>query len=163
MGVLFDSYAGTERLSKVIATFFLPKSYDLLTVGSRGFLLHWNCNLKPSELTPCEPQRPKNDDEDDEAVEDKREVEKITYAKQARHSLHSCMEGDKVSVTAAVFNAKTMLLVTGFSNGVFAIHEMPGFSLVQSLSVGSGSVGGLCMSDSGDWVGLGIKGTSEEG
>jgi periodic tryptophan protein 2 len=36
-------------------------------------------------------------------------------------------------VTCAAFHAKSNLLVTGFSSGIFTIHELPEFTEIQAL------------------------------
>lgn len=42
-------------------------------------------------------------------------------------------DGDFNTLTAAAFHKPTHLLVTGFSSGVFHLHELPDFSLIHSL------------------------------
>lgn len=37
------------------------------------------------------------------------------------------------TVTCAAFHAKSNLLVTGFSSGIFTIHELPDFTEIQTL------------------------------
>lgn len=42
-------------------------------------------------------------------------------------------EGDFNNLTAAAYHKKVHLLVTGFSSGIFHLHELPEFNLIHSL------------------------------
>jgi periodic tryptophan protein 2 len=46
-----------------------------------------------------------------------------------RHYFHQ----NNAHVTCAGFHPDSKLLVTGFSNGIFMIHELPDFSQIQNL------------------------------
>ena len=62
---------------------------------------------------------------------------KLFYKRRARHFLKDILpEGEKrADLTAADYHQSTKILVTGFSNGAFFIHEMPDASLIHSLSI----------------------------
>lgn len=60
-------------------------------------------------------------------------------------------------VTAADFNSTTHILVTGFSNGVFFIHEMPEAQLIHSLSISEQSILSIALNHSGDWIAFGCE------
>jgi len=40
---------------------------------------------------------------------------------------------NNATVTCAAFHAPSNLLVTGFSNGIFTIHELPDFTEIHTL------------------------------
>jgi periodic tryptophan protein 2 len=63
----------------------------------------------------------------------------------------------KPDVTAADFNYTTHILVTGFSNGVFFIHEMPEAQLIHSLSISDQSILSVALNPSGDWIAFGCE------
>ena len=66
-----------------------------------------------------------------------KEEGKLFYKRRARHFLKDILpEGDRrADLTAADYHQSTKILVTGFSNGAFFIHEMPDCSLIHSLSI----------------------------
>ena len=62
-----------------------------------------------------------------------------------------------VDVTAADYHSDMKLLVTGFSNGVFLIHEMPDANMIHSLSISDQSIMSLTFNPSGDWIAFGCS------
>ena len=62
-----------------------------------------------------------------------------------------------VDVTAADYHPDMKLLVTGFSNGVFLIHEMPDVNMIHSLSISDQSIMSLTFNPSGDWIAFGCS------
>jgi len=56
----------------------------------------------------------------------------------------------------ADYHAKTHMLVAGFSNGHFYLHEMPDFNLIHSLSLGDQQhmITSTLFSPLGDWIAL---------
>lgn len=85
---------------------------------------------------------PKPDAKTDAAADDK-EAARLKYI--------------KADVTAADFNSTTHILVTGFSNGVFFIHEMPEAQLIHSLSISDQSILSVALNPSGDWIAFGCE------
>lgn len=73
-------------------------------------------------------------EEEDEA-EDRKEdaTKKLSFKLLARHYLRDSMSGIRVTLTAAAYHRQTHILVTGFSNGSFLIHELPEVNLIHSL------------------------------
>ncbi|KAK0523689.1 U3 snoRNP protein [Tilletia horrida] len=49
------------------------------------------------------------------------------------------------------------LLVTGFSSGVFTLHELPSFTMIHSLSISSEKITSVAISPSGDWLAFGAS------
>ena len=60
---------------------------------------------------------------------------------------------------SADYSPATKILVTGFSNGVFLIHELSGpeASLVHSLSISDQSILSVCLNPAGDWIAFGCE------
>lgn len=44
------------------------------------------------------------------------------------------------------------VLVVGFSNGVFALYEMPDFNNIHSLSVSQSRINSTAVNASGEWL-----------
>ncbi len=71
-------------------------------------------------------------------------------------------EGSKkpkaVDVSSVDYHEKMQLLVTGFDNGVFLIHEMqPDLNLSHSLSISEQSILSVSFNPSGDWIAFGCS------
>jgi len=103
---------------------------------------------------------------------------KLFYKRLARHYLRDAMPNNKEKkpkdgmeedkevarlryikpdVTAADFNSVTHILVTGFSNGVFFIHELPEAQLIHSLSISDQSILSIALNPTGDWIAFGCE------
>ncbi|CAF4914038.1 unnamed protein product, partial [Rotaria socialis] len=56
----------------------------------------------------------------------------------------------------ADYHQKTHMLVAGFSNGHFYLHEMPDFNMIHSLSLGDQQqmITSTLFSPLGDWIAL---------
>ena len=59
------------------------------------------------------------------------------------------------SLTSAAFHAPSNLLVTGFSNGLFMIHELPDFSEIHKLSISASNIDTVSINSSGEWLAFG--------
>ena len=46
-----------------------------------------------------------------------------------------------MKVTSAAFHKKTHVMITGFDDGVFYLHEMPNLNLIHSLRSAVGGTG----------------------
>lgn len=90
----------------------------MYTVSKDGALFEWQYLPKPTAT---------DEDEPEENSERWRIAEKHYFMQNNAH------------VTCAAFHAETNLLVVGFSNGIFGIHELPEFSTIQNLRYGSWS------------------------
>ena len=61
-------------------------------------------------------------------------------------------------MTSVDFHNQLQLLVTGFDNGVFLIHEMhPDVNLIHSLSISDQSILSVTFNPSGDWIAFGCS------
>ncbi|XP_072941453.1 periodic tryptophan protein 2 homolog [Epargyreus clarus] len=82
---------------------------------------------------------------------------KLQYKKLGRHYIGDAIRNasHKVKLTAAQYHKATKLLVTGFSNGIFFLHEMPDVNLIHTLSVSEHRISSIAISDQGDWIAFG--------
>ncbi|KAG8313844.1 U3 snoRNP protein, partial [Homalodisca vitripennis] len=101
------------------------------------------------------PTRPGPSHRKDKEVEDKEEQTKISYKLLARHYLCDLVSGPRITLTAAAYHKESHILVTGFSNGTFLLHELPEVNLIHSLSISEHSITSLALNNTGDWVAVG--------
>ncbi len=84
----------------------------------------------------------------------------LYYKRNARHYLrdHLSEETKRGADLAAVdYHQLTKILVTGFSNGVFLIHEMPNCNMIHSLCISEQGIASVAINATGDWIGFGCS------
>ena len=102
------------------------------------------------------------------ANDDTNKTSKLFYSRKSRHFLRNALstkdDADQKSgkkkvsdVTSADYHPKLQLLVTGFDNGVFLIHEMPEVNMIHSLSISDQSILSVTCNPSGDWIAFGCS------
>ncbi|CZT21947.1 probable periodic tryptophan protein PWP2 [Ramularia collo-cygni] len=62
---------------------------------------------------------------------------------------------EQAHLTTAAFHPSSNLLVTGFSNGLFMLHELPTFSEIHKLSIAASNVDTVTINQSGEWLAFG--------
>merc|ERR1719210_625586 len=88
---------------------------------------------------------------------------RLYYSRKSRHFLRDVLPKDDdvsknaVDVTCSDYHTGLHLLVTGFSNGVFVIHEMPDVNMIHSLSISDNSILTVTFNPTGDWIGFGCS------
>jgi len=98
---------------------------------------------KPDDIDETNAERT---DKEQEKVDKSKEVEIeeeipvasgvtiLSYKREARHFLRDLMkETPGATLVSAAYHKGTHILVTGFSNGAFFLHEMPDVNLIHSL------------------------------
>lgn len=60
-------------------------------------------------------------------------------------------------VRCGAFHPSTNLLVVGFTSGIFGLYELPGFTLIQNLSVSQNAVDYVAINRSGEWLVMGAS------
>lgn len=96
----------------VIGAFWSLDQETIYTVSKDGALFVWKYMLRF------------------DAPEDAEQIdENMAWGIQERHYFMQ----NNAHVTCASFHPETKLLVTGFSHGIFMLHELPEFSQIQSL------------------------------
>ena len=180
----FRSYCLGGHSDPIVKISFESNSLDCFTLSRGGHLLIWEPSLQLKDLQPerkkekASDKEEENEDDDFEerqkaetlsTDEQKQSVTKFYYSRKAKHFLRDALpstgeEGGQkikshVDVTAADYHSSMKLLVTGFSNGVFLIHEMtnPEVNLIHSLSISDQSIMSLTFNPSGDWIAFGCS------
>lgn len=82
---------------------------------------------------------------------------RLLFTKLARHYIGDAArkENHTAHVTSTKFHKETKLLVTGFSTGIFYLHEMPDVNLIHTLSISDHSISSIAVSSPGDWIAFG--------
>lgn len=96
-------------------------------------------------------------DEQGKVVQHTEQPHPFKYSRLARHYLLDEVRKDNknAKLTSANYHKRTKLLVTGFSNGTFYLHEMPDVTLIHSLSITEFPIQTTCFNNTGDWIALG--------
>ena len=108
--------------------------------------------------------------------EEQRKTTKLFYTRIKRHFLRDALpkeeeegtdtvtdgarkRGGQAYLTAADFHKTANILVTGFSNGVFLIHEvsLDEVSLIHSLRISDQSILSISLNQTGDWIAFGCE------
>jgi len=177
----FKTYSLGSHTDSVVACFFEKGSLDMTTVSRNGQLCVWECSIDIDALQPWEPpvkktrQETHSDSEDDidtSRAEENRAVEEVTaepvnsgklfYKRLARHYLCDLVREQRdVKLTCAVYHKDTHILITGFSNGSFLVHELPEVNHIHSLSISDQRISSVALNSTGDWVALGCVGLGQ--
>nr|CAD7461075.1 unnamed protein product [Timema tahoe] len=195
----FRAYSLSGHTDSIIGCFFEKGSLDLITLSRNGQLCLWECNIESEALRPWEPPvkrvREGEESDDDDEVDDSRGEgaaaaqegrkefltdddtpvskgpdDRLYYNRLGRHYLSDLHKGQKdVHLTCAAYHKDTHLLVTGFTNGAFFLHELPDVNLVHSLrsvllkveSVSNQHISTVALNNTGDWVALGCQGLGQ--
>lgn len=91
------------------------------------------------------------------------EATKLFYKRIIRHYLgdEARKENRDAVLTSAAYHKKSKVLVTGFSNGSFFIHEVPEMNLIHSLSISEQTISSIAINSTGDWIALGCSGLGQ--
>ena len=125
----------------VYAAWFSADQETIYTISKDGALFRWQY-LPPPDADP-----------ENIAEEDERwRINERHYFYQSQEHAH---------LTAAAFHASSHLLVTGFSNGLFMIHELPSFSEIHKLSISASTISTISISPDGSWLAFGSSGLGQ--
>ncbi|KAK0925648.1 U3 snoRNP protein [Friedmanniomyces endolithicus] len=117
----------------VYAAWFSHDQETIYTISKDGALFRWQY-LPPPDVDP-----------EMVAAEDER----------WRISDRQYFFQDHAHLTTAAFHAQSNLLVTGFSNGLFMLHELPEFSEIHKLSISASNIDTVSINRSGEWLAFG--------
>ncbi|KAL4230154.1 U3 snoRNP protein [Mactra antiquata] len=171
----------------ITGAYFEQNSLDLYTISENGRLNIWECDTELNGLKPCEANKGMiskveihSDDEEDNLEyegEPKNEaktvkmtkedeaklVDKILYKRTARHIYKdTCRKNAAFGrLTCTAFHKSTHILVSGFDDGVFYLHELPDFNLIHSLSISDQIISTVEFNKSGDWIAFGCAGLGQ--
>ncbi|KAF2744900.1 WD40 repeat-like protein [Sporormia fimetaria CBS 119925] len=118
----------------VVGAWFSKDQETIYTVSKDGALFMWKYMLRY------------------DAPEDAEETEEnMQWGIADRHFYMQ----NFANVTCAAFHPESNLMVTGFSHGVFMIHELPDFSQIQTLSISQNEIDFVAINKTGEWLAFG--------
>ncbi|KAH7135215.1 WD40-repeat-containing domain protein [Dendryphion nanum] len=120
----------------VLGAWFSKDQETIYTISKDGAVFVWKYMLRPGV--------PEDEEENEE------------NSQWRIHERHYFMQNNS-HVTCAGFHAASGLLVTGFSSGVFFIHEMPDFNEIQSLSISQNNIDYVTINKTGEWLAFGAS------
>jgi periodic tryptophan protein 2 len=121
--------------SAVQAAWFSKDQETIWTISKDGALFQWEYMRRP-------------DKEDDEGEDTE---ENMQWRIAERHYFHQNL----ANLTCAAFHSQSNLLVAGFSNGLFTIHELPDFTEIQTLSISQSNIDFVTINSTGEWLAFG--------
>nr|CAD7203149.1 unnamed protein product [Timema douglasi] len=105
----FRTYSLSGHTDCIVGCFFERDSLDLITVSRNGQLYDTPVSKGPDD--------------------------KLSYKRLGRHYLSDLHKGQKdVHLSCAAYHKDTHLLVTGFTNGAFFLHELPDVKIWNTSS-----------------------------
>ena len=153
-------------------------------MSRNGHLLMWDPSIKPDQLKEekvkyAKIKLPEESDDDNiekegdeeeksEVMNSREESQKkskaMFYTRTGRYFLLDSLPknaedqtSSRTELTSADYHAGTKILVSGFSNGVFLIHELPGVDLIHSLCISDQSIAAVTINPAGDWIAFGCR------
>ncbi|GIY83066.1 periodic tryptophan protein 2 homolog [Caerostris extrusa] len=166
----FFAYTLGSHTDALVGVFFEENSLNMFTVSKNGQVSVWECNIGLDGLIPQKEKEKvdeNSDEEDDILPEEKAVIEKKTenklfYKRIGRHFLKDSLSKEGyVVLTSATFHRKSRILVTGFSNGTFLLHQMPNCDQIHSLTLSNQKIASVSFNKTGDWIALGSEGIGQ--
>ncbi|PSN57499.1 Periodic tryptophan protein 2 [Blattella germanica] len=174
------TYSLGSHTDSIVACYFEKGSLDLVTVSQNGQVCVWECSVELDALRPWEPPTKKiresthSDSEDDvdtskaevdpkveEVTADPTNDDKLFYKRLARHYLSDLIKEKDVRLNCAAYHKETHILITGFTNGSFFLHELPEVNHIHSLSISDQQISSVALNSTGDWVAMGCVGLGQ--
>eukprot|EP00126_Sphaerothecum_destruens_P011227 Sdes_comp20878_c0_seq2m17869 len=135
----------TGHKDVVIGCFFHQNDSHLYTISHDGAVFRWEKTAPedapdraPIPETPVHPGS------------------RFVGAHQAKfHLREKFYFHQPAKVSCVAFHPSSQLLVTGFTNGTFMLHDLPSFQRIQTLSIAKTVLNTVAINASGDWLGFG--------
>ncbi|KAL5115602.1 U3 snoRNP protein [Pleosporales sp. CAS-2024a] len=121
----------------IVGAWFSRDQETIYTVSKDGALFVWKYMLRYDA--------PEDADADDD--------ENLQWGIAERHFFMQ----NNAHVTCAQFHPGSKLLVTGFSHGLFFIHELPDFAQIQNLSISQNDIDFVAINKTGEWLAFGAS------
>ncbi|OAF65114.1 Periodic tryptophan protein 2 [Intoshia linei] len=132
----------------VVASYF--EDTTVYGISKQREVFVWKCNYSLQELATII-----------DVQKDTENAEKWNYKKVHKYSYADCrikLNLKRCCVTASDYNSNRKILVSGFEDGTFFIHDMPDFIMIHSLSLSAGmSITNILSNNDGDWVAITTK------
>ncbi|PIK47368.1 putative periodic tryptophan protein 2-like isoform X2 [Apostichopus japonicus] len=167
----------TGHKDRVVAVFFEENSLNFYSMSRRCDLVAWECNTNIEDVKDIDAAPKKNistfiqpmetDDKPDEENMEQAQTEQSQKNKNFKITkrkfwfYNNSEVGMTAENTCADYHKKNRILVTGFSSGVFQIHEMPDFNLIHTLSISDQKIAAVTFNPSGDWIAFGCSGLGQ--
>ncbi|KAF2402943.1 periodic tryptophan protein-like protein 2 [Trichodelitschia bisporula] len=113
---------------------FSKDQETIYTISKDGALFEWKYKAKHDE------------DEEEQPKDERWRIAKKHFFMQ-----------NNATLTCAAFHAPSNLLVTGFSSGIFMIHELPDFNEIQTLSISNNGIDYVTINSTGEWLAFGAS------
>lgn len=127
----------------VVKAFFNATQEVIYSVSKDGALFQWEYTKRRSE---------DSEHSDDSESETEQDPSAMGWRITAKHYFFS-----EAKVKCAAFHEASSMLVVGFKSGEFRLYELPGFTLVQQLSMGQNDVSTIEINRSGEWLAFGSR------
>lgn len=121
----------------IVGAWFSKDQETIYTVSKDGALFIWKYMLRYDA--------PDDADENDD--------QNLQWGIAQRHFFMQ----NNAHVTCAQFHADSNLLVTGFSHGLFFVHELPSFAQIQSLGISQNDIDYIAINKTGEWLAFGAS------
>lgn len=121
----------------VVGTWFSEDQETIYTVSKDGALFEWKYVGRPR---------------DDDAMEDEQEVDERWRVVNRHYFMQN-----NAHLRCAAFHAPSNLLVAGFSNGLFTLHELPDFNMIHTLSISQNNIDFVTINRTGEWLAFGAS------
>ena len=140
----------TGHRESLVAAYFGDGDRDIYTVSRDGALFEWECvgqeDMSDDEISGAE------EEGEDAIVEVKRPAICDWELRNKRFFNHN-----HAKITSSAFHKPSGLVCVGMSSGVFALHQMPTFEIIQTLSISKHPVTAVSFNPSGEWLALGCS------
>jgi periodic tryptophan protein 2 len=134
-GFVPTTLAGHRQAVK--GAWFSKDQETIWTISKDGALFEWQYMHRPGT----------EDDDEPPPEEDMRwRIAKTHYYHQGNADL-----------TCAAFHVPSNLMVAGFSNGLFTLHELPEFTELQTLSISQNNIDQVTINKTGEWLAFGAS------
>ncbi|KAI0416730.1 periodic tryptophan protein 2 [Xylaria grammica] len=126
----------------VVGAWFSKDQETIYTVSKDGAVFDWQYTRHPNAPPP----------DDDEEMGDANDDDMRWRIVQRHYFMQN-----NADVRCAAFHPDTNLLVTGFSNGIFGLYEMPDFNPIHTLSISQNEIDFVTINSSGEWLAFGAS------
>lgn len=131
----------------VIASFFSEDQETIFTVSKDGAIFEWKY-LGESDFEDGEKEEEEEEDSDEEEEEE-------DPTRRWRIVNKNFFNQNNTHVTTCDFHPASNLLVVGFSSGLFALYELPDFTMIQTLSISQNAIDYVTINKTGEWLAFG--------
>lgn len=128
--------------NSLVGCYFEENSLAIYTLSRDGALFCWK-SRSFSEEHP-------------DTVDSREDLERSPLIWE-KNSKHFYKQEWPVELTTSAFHKSSHLLIAGFSNGVFTLHEVPDFIPIHTLSISQKGIDTVAVNPSGEWLAFGCK------